>query len=79
VVLFHFSPRFSGGFVGVDIFFVISGYLITDIIEKQISNNNFSYFEFYSRRIKRLFPALLAVLVFGLSVAWLFFFPSELL
>ncbi|WP_168418458.1 acyltransferase family protein [Acinetobacter towneri] len=79
VILFHFSPRFSGGFVGVDIFFVISGYLITDIIGKQISNNNFSYFEFYSRRIKRLFPALLAVLVFGLSVAWLFFFSSELL
>lgn len=79
VILFHFSPRFSGGFVGVDIFFVISGYLITDIIAKQISNNNFSYFEFYSHRVKRLFPALLAVLVFGLSVAWLFFFPSELL
>lgn len=79
VILFHFSPRFPGGFVGVDIFFVISGYLITNIIAKQISNNNFSYFEFYSRRIKRLFPALLAVLVFGLSVAWLFFFPSELL
>ena len=56
--------------VGVDVFFVISGYLISGIIIKQAKKNKFSYDDFYSRRIKRIYPALLLVLVF---VLWLAF------
>jgi len=57
-----------GGFIGVDIFFVISGYLISGIIIKQALKNKFSYTDFYSRRIKRIYPALIAVLIFVLIV-----------
>ncbi|ECT2579209.1 acyltransferase, partial [Salmonella enterica subsp. enterica serovar Reading] len=57
VVIFHYFPSIlPGGFVGVDIFFVISGYLITSIILKSASSNSFSYVEFYKRRIIRIFP-----------------------
>jgi peptidoglycan/LPS O-acetylase OafA/YrhL len=70
VVVFHAWPAiFSGGFIGVDIFFVISGYLITSIITKSINTNSFSYADFYSRRVKRIFPSLLICLVFVLAVA----------
>jgi peptidoglycan/LPS O-acetylase OafA/YrhL len=58
-----------GGFVGVDVFFVISGYLISGIIIKQAQKNKFSYTDFYSRRIKRIYPALLLVLFFVLALA----------
>ena len=51
-----------GGFIGVDIFFVISGYLISSIIIKQTIKNKFTYYDFYSRRVKRIYPALLTVL-----------------
>lgn len=63
VVLFHagFEP-FSGGFVGVDIFFVISGYLITSIIIRDLKDNKFSFSNFYERRARRLLPALFAVM-----------------
>ena len=57
-----------GGFIGVDVFFVISGYLISNIIIKQALKNKFSYRDFYSRRIKRIFPALITVLIFVLFV-----------
>nr|WP_318379977.1 acyltransferase family protein [uncultured Enterobacter sp.]DAI86873.1 MAG TPA: putative acyltransferase [Caudoviricetes sp.] len=72
VVLFHFFPStLQGGFVGVDIFFVISGFLIGKIIINEISNNSFSFINFYKRRALRIFPALITVLVlcfsFGLS------------
>lgn len=64
VVGFHAAPgRLSGGFIGVDIFFVISGYLITSIIIKNLERENFGFIEFYRRRIRRIFPALLIVLV----------------
>src|SRR5262249_24589181 len=60
VVGFHAFPTwFHGGFVGVDIFFVISGYLISTIIFGNLERGSFSYAEFYSRRIKRIFPALI--------------------
>jgi peptidoglycan/LPS O-acetylase OafA/YrhL len=58
-----------GGFIGVDVFFVISGYLISGIIIKQALKNKFSYTDFYSRRIKRIYPALIAVLIFVLTVS----------
>lgn len=73
VVLFHFEvPGFSGGFVGVDIFFVISGYLITGQLRYRIYNNRFSYASFFARRARRLVPALAATLLltagFGLAL-----------
>ncbi|HEY2419636.1 MAG TPA: acyltransferase, partial [Steroidobacteraceae bacterium] len=63
VVLFHYRvPGFSGGFVGVDVFFVISGYLITGLILKERGEGRFSLRQFYERRIRRIFPALFAML-----------------
>lgn len=72
VLLHHAWPaRFAGGFIGVDIFFVISGYLISGIVLGQLAHGRFSFRDFYVRRIRRIFPALAlvlaAVLVFG---AW---------
>lgn len=64
VVLFHLSPKYvPGGFIGVDIFFVISGYLITQIINKSLEQDNFSIIHFWQRRIARLYPALLLMLI----------------
>ncbi len=64
VVLYHISTRLlPGGFVGVDIFFVISGYLITGQLEQALQQNRFSFLDFYTRRFRRLYPALILVLV----------------
>ncbi|HEX4856644.1 MAG TPA: acyltransferase family protein [Limnobacter sp.] len=72
VVFYHAFPQaLPGGFVGVDLFFVISGFLITGIILREQVAGNFTVRRFYSRRIKRIFPALLLVLVFCLGVGWL--------
>ncbi|MCX6239049.1 MAG: acyltransferase family protein [Bacteroidia bacterium] len=78
VIFFHTDiPGFSGGFVGVDIFFVISGFLITSIILKEIQGGNFSIARFYERRIRRIFPALFPVIVFTLVIgAFVFNFRS---
>jgi len=78
VVLFHSGiPFFEGGYVGVDVFFVISGYLITQILLKQLNEYTFSISTFYERRIRRIFPALFAVLlVSSVAAIWLMF-PSE--
>jgi peptidoglycan/LPS O-acetylase OafA/YrhL len=71
VVLFHAFPEiFPGGFIGVDIFFVISGFLISSIILDGVSNQNFSFKDFYTKRIKRIFPALILVLLCTLVIAW---------
>jgi peptidoglycan/LPS O-acetylase OafA/YrhL len=78
VVIFHAFPEvIPGGFIGVDVFFVISGYLITTIILTSIEKNSFSIIEFYSRRVKRLFPALIVVLLTVLLTGWLVLFPDE--
>ncbi len=78
VLLFHGFPSLvPGGFVGVDIFFVISGFLITGIILKGLRGGKFSYREFYARRIGRIFPSLLLVLVVCLTVGWFVLFPDE--
>jgi peptidoglycan/LPS O-acetylase OafA/YrhL len=78
VVLFHAFPEFiNGGFIGVDIFFVISGYLISSIILKNLENNTFSLTDFYLRRIKRIFPALIIVLLSTLCFAWFTLLDEE--
>lgn len=67
----------SGGFTGVDIFFVISGFLISTIIFESLEKNSFSFNEFYQRRIRRIFPSLLLVLLACLIVGWFTFFADE--
>ncbi len=77
VVLFHAGfDFFSGGFVGVDIFFVISGYLITRILMKEIALGKFTYSSFYMRRAKRLLPALLVVVLCSLVVGYFILLPD---
>ncbi len=79
VVFYHAGVFFlSGGFVGVDIFFVISGYLIGAHIYGEISEDQFSIIRFYQRRAKRILPALLVLLVICYVVAFLLFSPYEL-
>lgn len=78
VLLFHAFPQaLPGGFVGVDIFFVISGYLISGILFKEAREGRFSVLQFYIRRARRLLPALLTVLAVVLVAGWLLMFPSE--
>lgn len=80
VVLFHMGvPGFFGGFIGVDVFFVISGYLITGIIARDLHAGRFSILEFYRRRVVRIFPALFVMLgVVSALAAWTLL-PSELI
>ncbi len=78
VLLFHaFPSQLRGGFVGVDLFFVISGYLISTIIFESVEDGRFSYIEFYIRRIRRIFPALLAVMTTCLVAGWFLLMPAE--
>ncbi|MFZ2107465.1 MAG: acyltransferase family protein [Roseiarcus sp.] len=78
VVLYHAGfPIFGGGFVGVDVFFVISGYLITGNIYAEMSGGHFSIIDFYERRIRRILPALYFVMIASLPFAWLWLFPRE--
>lgn len=78
VLAFHALPNaFPGGFAGVDIFFVISGFLITRIILNDIENKQFKFSSFYARRIRRIFPALITVLLFCLLAGWLLLFNDE--
>lgn len=78
VVIFHIDPTWlPGGFVGVDLFFVISGYLISSIVLKDLQQQRFSYRSFYARRVRRIFPALILVLLSSLIAGWLILFPDE--
>ncbi|HEV2674883.1 MAG TPA: acyltransferase family protein [Aliidongia sp.] len=78
VVAYHAGiPFFTGGFVGVDIFFVISGYLIGGIIDRDVHGQGFSFAGFYARRAKRILPALLAMLLFCYVVVTLLLSPGE--
>lgn len=78
VVFFHAFPEMlPGGFVGVDIFFVISGYLITQIICKKLVLKNFSYKDFFVHRITRIFPSLIVVLATSLIVGYFILLPDE--
>jgi peptidoglycan/LPS O-acetylase OafA/YrhL len=78
VVLFHFQPEWlQGGFAGVDVFFVISGFLITTIIVRQIDAGTFSFKEFWLRRVRRLFPALAVVLICLVIAGYLTLFGEQ--
>ncbi len=78
VVVFHISPDWlQGGFVGVDIFFVISGFLISNIIFKSLQSGQFSFKEFYRHRIRRIFPALTLVLISCALYGWFRLMPAE--
>ena len=78
VILFHANiDIFQGGFVGVDIFFVISGFLITRIILAEIYQSSFSIIHFYERRARRILPAFFAVLIFSTFFAWFLLPPIE--
>lgn len=79
VILFHAGfSTFEGGFFGVDIFFVISGFLITKVISTQLKNKTFSLFNFYERRVRRIIPALIFVMLCTLPCAWLWMTPKDL-
>jgi peptidoglycan/LPS O-acetylase OafA/YrhL len=79
IILSHAGfSTFSGGFIGVDVFFVLSGYLITSIILTQIAENRFSLLHFYERRIRRIIPAQLFVMLICMPFAWMWLLPAEL-
>lgn len=79
VILFHAGfSFFSGGFVGVDVFFVISGYLITSIILSDLDRGRFSIIDFYERRARRILPALFLVMMVSLPFAWLWMVPQDI-
>ena len=78
VVLFHAYPdELTGGFVGVDIFFVISGFLISGIIFEALENNTFSFVDFYLKRIRRIFPALILTLLCTFAFGWFVLLADE--
>ena len=80
VILYHAGfSSFSGGFIGVDVFFVISGYLITSILLKELANDTYSLNVFYQRRARRILPALFFVALMCIPFAWLWLPPKDML
>jgi peptidoglycan/LPS O-acetylase OafA/YrhL len=76
VLNFHaFPDAMPGGFIGVDVFFVISGFLITGILTRELDQGRFSLIEFYNRRVRRIFPALIVVLFASLVLGWFWMLP----
>ena len=79
VLIFHAYPSsLPGGFVGVDIFFVISGYLISSIIFRGLTLGTFSFFDFYARRVRRIFPAVSIVILGSFVLGYLLLPPYVL-
>src|SRR3982750_407019 len=79
VVVYHAFPRLlPGGFIGVDIFFVISGYLITQIVVADLDRGTFSFAAFSARRIRRIFPALIVVMLATLGAGVAILLPDEM-
>lgn len=79
VILFHAGFQlFSGGYVGVDVFFVISGYLITTILINELEDGKFSIVNFYERRARRILPALFLVMATCIPMAWVWITPSQM-
>jgi peptidoglycan/LPS O-acetylase OafA/YrhL len=80
VILFHGDiPGFDGGFVGVDVFFVISGFLITGILAEDLAQGRFNLMAFYERRARRILPALFVVVIACIPFAWAWFVPRDLM
>ncbi len=77
VVFYHAGLGFSGGFIGVDVFFVISGYLITSLILKDAQRGTFTLSNFWQRRIRRIMPAAVVLVVFTLVVGWFILLPED--
>jgi peptidoglycan/LPS O-acetylase OafA/YrhL len=79
LVVFHhaFPPLLPGGFIGVDLFFVISGFLISTIIFQSLEQGTFSFLDFYKRRVKRIFPALCLVLLASFACGWFVLLPAD--
>lgn len=78
VVLYHANiPGWTGGYIGVDIFFVISGFLITTIVASEVAINQFSLASFYERRARRILPALVPIVLVSLLSGWFILLPSE--
>ena len=78
VVLHHLSVRLvPGGYIGVDVFFVISGYLITSIISREMDEGKFTFTRFYERRARRIFPALFAMMAVTLLAGYFLLLPSD--
>lgn len=78
VILFHAGfEYFNGGFIGVDVFFVISGYLITSIILNDLNNDNFSILRFYERRARRILPPLFLMMIVCIPFCWYLMLPKE--
>lgn len=79
VLLFHANIAFPGGFVGVDVFFVISGYLITSLILRDVAGSKFSFYEFWKRRTRRIIPASATMVLVVLAFGFFLLFPSDYL
>jgi peptidoglycan/LPS O-acetylase OafA/YrhL len=78
VVLYHFGvPGFAGGFVGVDLFFVISGFLMTGIVLRGLESGNFSLLDFYMARARRIIPALAVLCLALVAIGWFFLLPPD--
>lgn len=79
VIFFHANvPFFPGGFIGVDVFFVISGFLITSLIHRDIENRSFSFVSFFERRARRILPALFATILVSSIVSWFLLLPGDM-
>src|SRR5260370_4538649 len=76
VILYHAHLFCPGGFVGVDVFFVISGYLITKIIQGELARGRFTLLSFYHRRIRRIFPALFVMFAISSALACVLLLPD---
>ena len=77
-VMFHGFEIFNGGYIGVDIFFVISGYLITTILINDIENKQLKIANFYERRARRILPALFFMMSVSIPIAWLLMIPNQM-
>ena len=78
VLIFHINPsRLEGGFLGVDVFFVLSGFLITGLLQKSMAASTFSFKDFYIRRMRRLFPAMFATVILGLIIGAFILSPTH--
>lgn len=79
VIFYHAFPSLlTGGFVGVDVFFVISGYLITTILLRELENNDFSISRFYERRARRIMPALFLMMIVCIPFGYLYLLPDDI-